>query len=222
MSGLDLVKQQAQIAKAVAWLRTHADASAQLHADSRSLTLGDVFFAYAVDGADSRPFIDAALEKGAAAVLYQPENFAGKPDASHTLAVKALNELAGPIASAWYGEPTESMLVVGVTGTNGKTSCSHWLATALSALGTPCAVVGTLGSGMPGKLVHSGFTTPDAPQLQRTFAQFKTEGAKAVAMEVSSHALHQGRVNGTKFDVAIFTNLTQDHLDYHEIGRAHV
>ncbi|CAH2771721.1 MAG: UDP-N-acetylmuramoyl-dipeptide--2,6-diaminopimelate ligase (EC [uncultured Caballeronia sp.] len=215
MSGLDLVKQQAQIAKAVAWLRAHADASAQLHADSRSLTSGDVFFAYAVDGADNRPFIYAALEKGAAVVLYQPENFAGKPNASRTLAVKALNELAGPIASAWYGEPTESMLVVGVTGTNGKTSCSHWLATAFSALGTPCGVVGTLGSGMPGKLLYSGFTTPDASQLQRTFAQFKTDGAKAVAMEVSSHALHQGRVNGTKFDIAIFTNLTQDHLDYH-------
>jgi len=215
MSGLDLVKQKAQIAKAVEWLRAHAGADAQLHADSRSLKPGDVFFAYAVDGADSRPFIDAALEKGAAAVLYQPENFTGKPDALRTFAVKALNELAGPIASAWYGEPTGSMLIAGVTGTNGKTSCSHWLATALSALGTPCAVVGTLGSGMPGKLVHSGFTTPDAPQLQRTFAQFKTDGAKAVAMEVSSHALHQGRVNGTKFDIAIFTNLTQDHLDYH-------
>jgi len=215
MSGLDLVKQQAQISKAVEWLRANAGADAQLHADSRSLKSGDVFFAYAVDGADSRPFIDAALEKGAAAVLYQPENFTGKPDALRTFAVKALNELAGPIASAWYGEPTDSMLVAGVTGTNGKTSCSQWLATALSALGTPCAVIGTLGSGMPGKLVHSGFTTPDAPQLQRTFAQFKTDGAKAVAIEVSSHALHQGRVNGTKFDIAIFTNLTQDHLDYH-------
>jgi UDP-N-acetylmuramoyl-L-alanyl-D-glutamate--2,6-diaminopimelate ligase len=213
MSGL--IKQQAQIAKAVEWLRAHADKSAQLHADSRSLKPGDVFFAYAVDGADSRPHIDAAFEKGAAVVLYQPENFSGKLEASRSFAVKALNELAGPIASAWYGEPTESMLVVGVTGTNGKTSCSQWFATALSALGTPTAVIGTLGSGMPGKLVHSGFTTPDAPQLQRTLAQFKTEGAKGVAMEVSSHALHQGRANGTKFDIAVFTNLTQDHLDYH-------
>ena len=115
MSGLGLVKQQAQIAKAVAWLRAHVDASAQLHADSRSLQPGDVFFAYAVDGADNRPFIDAAFERGAAAVLYQPENFAGKPDASSAFAVKALNELAGPIASAWYGEPTDSMLVAGVT-----------------------------------------------------------------------------------------------------------
>ena len=94
-----------------------------------------MFFAYAVDGADNRQYIDAALASGAAAALYQPENFGGKPDAAKTLAVKALNELAGPIAAAWYGEPTESMLTVGVTGTNGKTSCSQWLATALTALG---------------------------------------------------------------------------------------
>jgi len=85
----------------------------------------------------------------------------------------------------------------------------------LTALGRPCAIVGTLGIGMPGKLVHSGFTTPDAPQLQRNLAQLKAQGAEGVAMEVSSHALHQGRVNGVDFDVAIFTNLTQDHLDYH-------
>ncbi|MGA7811512.1 UDP-N-acetylmuramoyl-L-alanyl-D-glutamate--2,6-diaminopimelate ligase [Caballeronia sp.] len=211
----DFAKLSADVAKAVAWLRAHADAGAQLHADTRSLKPGDVFFAYAVDGADSRPFIDTALANGAAAVLYQPEGLIGQPDASRALGVKALNELAGPIASAWYGEPTEDMLVAGVTGTNGKTSCSQWLATTLSALGTPCAIIGTLGSGMPGKLVHSGFTTPDAPQLQRTLSQLKADGAKGVAMEVSSHALHQGRVNGTKFDIAIFTNLTQDHLDYH-------
>ena len=186
-----------------------------MHADTRSLKSGDVFFAYAVDGADNRQYIDAALANGAAAALYQPENFSGKPDAAKTLAVKALNELAGPIAAAWYGEPTESMLTVGVTGTNGKTSCSQWLATALTAVGKPCAIVGTLGIGMPGKLVASGFTTPDAPQLQRNLAQLKAAGAQGVVMEVSSHALHQGRVNGTNFDIAIFTNLTQDHLDYH-------
>jgi UDP-N-acetylmuramoyl-L-alanyl-D-glutamate--2,6-diaminopimelate ligase len=203
------------VEKAVNWLRAHAPAGAQLHADSRSLKPGDVFFAYAVDGADSRPFIDAAFAAGASTVLYQPERFSGSPDASRSLAVKALNELAGPIASAWYGEPTESMLTVGVTGTNGKTSCGQWLATALTAVKEPCAIIGTLGSGMPGKLVHSGFTTPDAPQLQRQLAQLKAAGAKGVVMEVSSHALHQGRVNGTAFDIAIFTNLTQDHLDYH-------
>ncbi|SAL56560.1 UDP-N-acetylmuramoylalanyl-D-glutamate--2, 6-diaminopimelate ligase [Caballeronia turbans] len=208
-------KMQKDVSHAVQWLRAHARPEAQLHADTRSLKSGDVFLAYAVDGADNRPYLDAALAAGAAAALYQPERFAGKPDQSKTLAVKALNELAGPIASAWYGEPTASMLTVGVTGTNGKTSCSQWIATALTALGRPCAIVGTLGIGMPGKLVHSGFTTPDAPQLQRNLAQLKAQGAEGVAMEVSSHALHQGRVNGVDFDVAIFTNLTQDHLDYH-------
>jgi UDP-N-acetylmuramoyl-L-alanyl-D-glutamate--2,6-diaminopimelate ligase len=204
-----------QIAQAVLWLRAHASAHAQLHSDSRSLKPGDVFLAYAVDGADNRQYIGTALTNGAAAVLYQPEGFGGKPEASKALAVKALDQLAGPIAAAWYGEPTESMLTIGVTGTNGKTSCSQWLATALTALGKPCAIIGTLGSGMPGKLVHTGFTTPDAPQLQRNLAQLKQEGAESVVMEVSSHALHQGRVNGTAFDIAIFTNLTQDHLDYH-------
>ena len=215
MSAARQSKMQKDVSNAVKWLRAHARPEAQLHADTRSLKSGDVFFAYAVDGADNRPYIDAALGAGAAAALYQPENFAGKLDASKTLAVAALNELAGPIASAWYGEPTASMLTVGVTGTNGKTSCSQWIATALTALGRPCAIVGTLGIGMPGKLVNTGFTTPDAPQLQRSLAQLKSQGAEAVAMEVSSHALHQGRVNGTDFDIAIFTNLTQDHLDYH-------
>ncbi|WP_175945194.1 UDP-N-acetylmuramoyl-L-alanyl-D-glutamate--2,6-diaminopimelate ligase [Caballeronia sp. BCC1704] len=208
-------KMQKDVSHAVQWLRAHARPEAQLHADTRSLKSGDVFLAYAVDGADNRPYLDAALGAGAAAALYQPENFAGKPDASKALAVPALNELAGPIASAWYGEPSASMLTVGVTGTNGKTSCSQWIATALTALGRPCAIVGTLGIGMPGKLASTGFTTPDAPQLQRSLAQLKAQGAEAVAMEVSSHALHQGRVNGTDFDIAIFTNLTQDHLDYH-------
>jgi UDP-N-acetylmuramoyl-L-alanyl-D-glutamate--2,6-diaminopimelate ligase len=102
-----------------------------------------------------------------------------------------------------------------VTGTNGKTSCTQWIAAALTALHQPCALIGTLGSGMPGQLVPTGFTTPDAPQLQRSLARLRDAGAKAVAMEVSSHALHQGRVNGTAFDIAVFTNLTQDHLDYH-------
>jgi len=214
-------KMQKDVSHAVQWLRAHARPEAQLHADTRSLKSGDVFLAYAVDGADNRPYLDAALGAGAAAALYQPENFAGAPDASKTFAVSALNELAGPIASAWYGEPTASMLTVGVTGTNGKTSCSQWIATALTALGRPCAIVGTLGIGMPGKLVHSGFTTPDAPQLQRSLAQLKAQGAEAVAMEVSSHALHQGRVNGTDFDIAIFTNLTRDHLDYHGTFQAY-
>ncbi|RQS70752.1 UDP-N-acetylmuramoyl-L-alanyl-D-glutamate--2,6-diaminopimelate ligase [Burkholderia sp. Bp8963] len=203
-----------QIAAALAWLRQHVAPAAQLHADTRSLDAGDVFLAYAVDGADNRAFIPDALARGAA-VLYQPDGLAAAPAAPLALAVPALNELAGDIASGWYGDPSDSLLVAGVTGTNGKTSCTQWIAAALTALHQPCAVIGTLGSGMPGQLVPTGFTTPDAPQLQRSLAQLRGAGAKAVAMEVSSHALHQGRANGTAFDIAVFTNLTQDHLDYH-------
>ncbi|OLL29939.1 UDP-N-acetylmuramoyl-L-alanyl-D-glutamate--2,6-diaminopimelate ligase [Burkholderia sp. SRS-W-2-2016] len=204
-----------QVADALAWLRARLQPGAHLHADTRTLVAGDGFFAYAVDGADNRPHIATALERGAAAVLVQPEGFNGTLDAAVAHPVPALNELAGTIASAWYRDPSDAMLAVGITGTNGKTSCSQWVASALSALGTRCAIVGTLGSGFPGQLAHTGFTTPDAPQLQRSLAQLRDAGAKAVAMEVSSHALHQGRVNGTAFDIAVFTNLTQDHLDYH-------
>ncbi|EMD9439798.1 UDP-N-acetylmuramoyl-L-alanyl-D-glutamate--2,6-diaminopimelate ligase [Burkholderia cepacia] len=204
-----------QIAAALAWLHQHVAPAAQLHADTRSLKAGDVFFAYAVDGADNRAFIVDAVARGAAAVLYQPEGLAATPAVPVALAVPALDQLAGEIASGWYGNPSDSLLAVGVTGTNGKTSCTQWIAAALTALHQPCAVIGTLGTGMPGQLVPTGFTTPDAPQLQRSLAQLRDAGAKAVAMEVSSHALHQGRVNGTGFDIAVFTNLTQDHLDYH-------
>lgn len=204
-----------QIADALNWLHARVQPGAHLHADTRSLAAGDAFFAYAVDGADNRPFIDGAIERGAAAVLVQPEGFSGAIDPSTTLAVPALNELAGSIASAWYDDPSDAMLAIGITGTNGKTSCSQWISAALTALGKRCAIIGTLGSGLPGQLVHTGFTTPDAPQLQRSLAQLRDAGAQAVAMEVSSHALHQGRVNGTAFDIAVFTNLTQDHLDYH-------
>ncbi|PRE25207.1 UDP-N-acetylmuramoyl-L-alanyl-D-glutamate--2,6-diaminopimelate ligase [Burkholderia multivorans] len=210
-----------QIAAALAWLRQHVAPAAQLHADTRSLRAGDVFVAYAVDGADNRAFIADALARGAAAVLYQPEGLAATPNAPVALAVPALDQLAGEIASGWYGDPSAGLLAIGVTGTNGKTSCSQWIAAALTALHQPCAIIGTLGSGMPGHLVPTGFTTPDAPQLQRSLAQLRDGGAQAVAMEVSSHALHQGRVNGTAFDIAVFTNLTQDHLDYHRTFEAY-
>ncbi|PRG22012.1 UDP-N-acetylmuramoyl-L-alanyl-D-glutamate--2,6-diaminopimelate ligase [Burkholderia multivorans] len=210
-----------QIAAALAWLRQHVAPAAQLHADTRSLRAGDVFVAYAVDGADNRAFIADALARGAAAVLYQPEGLAATPSAPVALAVPALDQLAGEIASGWYGDPSDGLLAIGVTGTNGKTSCTQWIAAALTALHQPCAIIGTLGSGMPGHLVPTGFTTPDAPQLQRSLAQLRDGGAQAVAMEVSSHALHQGRVNGTAFDIAVFTNLTQDHLDYHRTFEAY-
>ncbi|HTH74357.1 MAG TPA: UDP-N-acetylmuramoyl-L-alanyl-D-glutamate--2,6-diaminopimelate ligase [Trinickia sp.] len=210
-----------QVAEALDWLRRQAAPGAHLHSDSRTLASGDVYLAYAVDGADNRAYTAAAIERGASAVLYQPEGFSGSVDAACSLAVPGLDRLAGEIASGWYGNPSETMCTIGVTGTNGKTSCSQWLAAALTGLGQPCAVIGTLGTGMWGHLVHTGFTTPDAPQTQRSLAQMANAGARAVAMEVSSHALHQGRVNGTAFDIAVFTNLTQDHLDYHRTFEAY-
>jgi UDP-N-acetylmuramoyl-L-alanyl-D-glutamate--2,6-diaminopimelate ligase len=208
----------ATVAQALEWLHQHAAASANLVSDSRAVQAGDVFVAYVVDGADNRPHILNAVERGAVAVLYQPDGYsASKLKQANTpaLPLAHLDQLAGPIAAAWYGEPSETLQLIGITGTNGKTSCSHWIAQALAAAGVPCAIVGTLGSGLPGKLVATGFTTPNAPQLQRSLAELRDAGAHAVSMEVSSHALHQGRVNGTAFDIAVFTNLSQDHLDYH-------
>jgi UDP-N-acetylmuramoyl-L-alanyl-D-glutamate--2,6-diaminopimelate ligase len=205
------------VADVIAWLREHAGAHANLHADSRALSAGDVFLAYAVDGADSRPHALDASARGAGAVLWQVSEGVTPPASIPLLLpVASLDRLAGSIASVWYGEPSRAMNVIGITGTNGKTSCSHWIALALSRAGQSCGVIGTLGVGvLPGPLTVTGFTTPDAPQLQRTLAQLREAGARAIAMEVSSHALHQGRVNGTAFDIAVFTNLTQDHLDYH-------
>jgi UDP-N-acetylmuramoyl-L-alanyl-D-glutamate--2,6-diaminopimelate ligase len=129
--------------------------------------------------------------------------------------VKDLKSRAGFVAHEFYGRPSDAMWVCGVTGTNGKTSCSQWLAHALALKQIKTGVIGTLGSGFPGALAESPNTTPDALELQRLLADFKSAGASAVAMEVSSHGLDQGRVNGVAFDCALFTNLTHDHLDYH-------
>jgi len=129
--------------------------------------------------------------------------------------VRGLKAQAGGLAHEFYGRPSASMWVCGVTGTNGKTSCSQWLRHLLSTGGTKTAVIGTLGSGFPPALDPLDNTTPDALDLHRMLAVFNAAGAKAVAIEVSSHGLDQGRVNGVAFDCALFTNLTHDHLDYH-------
>jgi UDP-N-acetylmuramoyl-L-alanyl-D-glutamate--2,6-diaminopimelate ligase len=129
--------------------------------------------------------------------------------------VQGLKARAGGIASAFHGHPSAHMWVCGVTGTNGKTSCSQWISSALNSRNIKSAVVGTLGSGFGGALAPVANTTPDALELQQLLADFKRAGAQAVAMEVSSHGLDQGRVNGVAFDCALLTNLTHDHLDYH-------
>jgi UDP-N-acetylmuramoyl-L-alanyl-D-glutamate--2,6-diaminopimelate ligase len=188
----------------------------RLTSDSRRAAPGAAFFAWPGAAADGRCHIAQAIERRCAAVLWESDGFAWDarwktPNAR----VGDLKAQAGFLAHEFYGRASESMWVCGVTGTNGKTSCSQWLAHLLSLKNSKTAVVGTLGSGFRPNLTSLENTTPDALELHRMLAEFKTAGASAVAMEVSSHGLDQGRVNGVAFDCALFTNLTHDHLDYH-------
>jgi UDP-N-acetylmuramyl-tripeptide synthetase len=198
------------------WIKQHAGARAQLASDSRGVFAGDVFFAFPGDRADGRRYIAQAIASGAAAVVADAQDFDASAFAQVPVAaVQNLRQHAGEIAAHFYGHPTRYLQVIGVTGTNGKTTCTQWLAHCLSAAGIKCAVIGTLGVGFPGALVPTGFTTPQAVELQRLFASLRAEGAQAVAVEVSSIGLAEHRLAGTHFSVAAFTNLTRDHLDYH-------
>jgi UDP-N-acetylmuramoyl-L-alanyl-D-glutamate--2,6-diaminopimelate ligase len=204
----------------VTWLRATAPA-AQLSSDSRGIAPGDVFVAFPGDVADGRAYIGHAIEKGAKAVIYEADGFDWNAGwALPHLPVHQLQQRAGTIANGFYRKPDAGMFSVAVTGTNGKTSCTQWLGNALSVLGQPTGVIGTLGVGLYRRGAHAGFratgyTTPDAVQLQRTLAQLRDSGARALAIEASSIGLHQGRLNGLHVDVALFTNFTRDHLDYH-------
>lgn len=187
-----------------------------LVSDSRKIKSGDVFCAYPGEHQDGRRYIAQAIAAGAGAVLWEEDNFAWD-DAWHVpnLPIKELRTSVGEIASQVYGEPSKKLWMIGITGTNGKTSCSHWLGQSLTALGRKTAVVGTLGNGFPGELSAAINTTPDPIDLQVQLSGYVKSDAQAVAMEVSSHGLAQGRVNGVAFDVAMLTNLSRDHLDYH-------
>ena len=193
--------------------------------------------------ADGRNYVQSAIQNGAGAVLWQegralpqvsaPTRIVSQLNLMRTLGARAaqqeyvpnthipmravpqLNILAGHIAHAYYGQPSEHMRTIAITGTNGKTSCAQWLAQILERQQLPCGIMGTLGVGFPGNMQETGFTTPQAIEVQRYLAQLHAQGAQAVAMEVSSHALEQGRVNGVEYEVALFTNLSRDHLDYH-------
>jgi len=203
-----------------AWIRQAAPAG-QLASDSRRIAAGDVFFAYPGDAGDGRAYIGAAIAQGAAAVVYDSDAFAWDAgwNVPH-LAVPGLKKLAGPIAHACYAMPDRAMFTVGVTGTNGKTSCAVWLGQALSRLGDAAAVIGTLGVGLfrargEAEFDATGYTTPDAVLLAQKLAAVRDAGATALAIEVSSIGLDQQRAAGMHFDVALLTNLTRDHLDYH-------
>lgn len=185
--------------------------------DNRKIQAGDLFLAYRGEVSDGRDFIIDAINKGAAAVLCEdavPTKLA-IPTAIPIVVVSNLKQQVGLIAAKFYGYPTRELTLIGVTGTNGKTSITQFIAAALTDLGLPCGVIGTIGVGFAQKLFPVINTTPDPVTLQRWLFKLKQEGAKAVAMEVSSHSLVQQRISGIDFKVAVFTNLTRDHLDYH-------
>lgn len=187
--------------------------------DSRLVAPGDLFFACFGKNHDARDYIDAAITRGARAVLAQAGGTWQGAMVRRGVIILAIDDLAaraGEIASRFFDEPSAAMSMIGVTGTNGKTSCTQFIAQTLNNMQRCCGVIGTLGIGVPPDLRDSSFTTPDPVQVQTALAQLRQKGADTVAMEVSSQGLHQHRVNGVRFDVAVFTNLTRDHLDYHE------
>ena len=188
----------------------------RLATDSRKVCPGDVFVAYPGERTDGLRYIPQAIAAGAAAVLWHADGFQWNDAwAVPHAPIPALRERLGPLAAHVYGRPSSKMWVVGVTGTNGKTSCSHWIAQCLSRLGRATALIGTLGSGFPNVLMSATHTTPDAVALQAQLAEWLARGARTISMEVSSHGLDQGRVNGVAFAAALFTNFSRDHLDYH-------
>ncbi|GKS68127.1 UDP-N-acetylmuramoylalanyl-D-glutamate--2, 6-diaminopimelate ligase [Nitrosomonas sp. PY1] len=188
-----------------------------LVSDSREIKLGDTFVAYAGEEIDRRKFIPNAIAAGANAILWDPQGFSWNSVWNiPSLPVPELKVNAGFIASHVYENPSRHLWMVGVTGTNGKTSFSHWYAQAMLYLNKKMAIIGTLGNGFYDALAPTENTTPDALILQRLLAGFLQQGADGVVMEVSSHGIAQERINGTTFSVAVLTNLSRDHLDYHQ------
>lgn len=183
--------------------------------DSRSVRPGDAFVAIAGFGAHGLAFVEQARSAGASAILFEPPAPAGLPAPADAIAVPGLRARLGRMADQFHGAPSRAMTMVGVTGTNGKTSSVQLLVQAWHLLGVRGGSIGTLGAGLHGDVHPTGFTTPLVLQMHALLAGLRDDGAQAVAMEVSSHALDQGRVDAVHFDVAVFTNLTRDHLDYH-------
>ena len=185
--------------------------------DSRKVEEGDLFVALKGSESDGHDFVESSFAKGARAALIehdQAERFAGQAQA--VIPVPNLRNELGMIAARFYGEPSKGMDLVAVTGTNGKTSCCQFIAQALQTGDRRCGVIGTLGYGAVGELLDTGLTTPDAISVQKILAELANQGFDIAAMEVSSHALDQGRINGVAVDTAVFTNLSRDHLDYHK------
>jgi len=186
--------------------------------DGRAAQPGSAFLAVRGTHEHGLKYAPQAVANGARAVLWEPEPVAELPELpSHIVVapVERLREQASAIADRFFGAPSRTLSVAGITGTNGKTTCAYLLAQALELAGRPAAYMGTIGTGRPHALTASALTTGDAVTVQRTLARLRADGAASVAMEVSSHAIDQQRVGAVRFRTAAFTNLTRDHLDYH-------
>lgn len=184
--------------------------------DSRKVSAGDLFLAMPGEQVDGRQFIPEAIRAGAGIVLTESsQSVVNEQGGVPVIGIPGLREVAGEIASRFNGQPSRQLHCIGVTGTNGKSSCTWFLRDALKALGHPCALVGTLGMSFADRQVDTGHTTPDVITLQAGLADFLEHGASDVAMEVSSHALVQHRLAGVDINIAVFTNLSREHLDYH-------
>ncbi len=229
------VRALANAAAAVAWLRQQG--VRHLQCDSRKVQPGDAFVAWPGFATDGRQYVPTALQAGAVACVVEADGLPAALDnglwagevlstaqvPAHAVAsLPQLKAVTGNMAAAFYGHPSRDLNVVAVTGTNGKTSTTWWLAQALAALHKPCGVMGTLGVGVPGTgaqvlagLVATGLTTPDPVLCQATLRRWADQGVWACAVEASSIGIAEHRLTGTELAVAVFTNFTQDHLDYH-------
>lgn len=195
-----------------------------ISSDSRTVVPGELFIACQGVAVNGRDYIDQAIEKGAVAVVLEADAQHKTPWLYRGVALIPLIDVRGQlgqIAANFFDRPGEQLQIIGVTGTNGKTSCSQYIAQLLSRMQHKAAVVGTLGWGVGTHLRKTMHTTPDAIQLQRILRELKNHGAEYVAMEVSSHGLEQRRVEALAFNTAVFTNLSHDHLDYHDTMEAY-
>lgn len=200
--------------QAASWLQQCVTGT--LSADSRNTAQGDGFIAWPGAATDGRKYVNAALAAGAAACLVEHADAQAYGFSDERVATyEGLKAATGPIAAAYFSDPSSHLQVAAITGTNGKTSTAWWLAQALGRLGRKCGVVGTLGIGEPGAMISNGLTTPDPVLLQQQLKRFVDEGFAACALEASSIGLVERRLDGMRIQVAAFTNFTQDHLDYH-------
>jgi len=212
----------AELLKGLGEAETKQDVTVSgLALDSRKVQPGDLFLAVAGTRTHGLHHARQALTLGAVAVAWEPvANDAALVEmaallAAPAVAVPQLGCKVGVIADRFYGHPSKGLFMIGVTGTDGKTSCSHFIAQALHSPDRRCGVIGTLGYGLYDALSTGTHTTPDALTIQRSLLEMQQQGARCVVAEVSSHAMDQGRVSGMDFDVAVLTNLSRDHLDYH-------